>query len=135
MRKSGLVTPFPTPTPVAAGKSTLAAIPELYCFTLCGDVEGYETVESNSNSNSTSRIVSAMFAVSGGSGRKKKEKEDSNDKSDDESRFLGENLREGRQEMAKLCRKMIDAKQGAWFGSYYRWFLTSVRWSPPKLFG
>ena len=38
--KVGLATPSPTPTPVAAGKVTLAAIPELFDFTLGGDVEG-----------------------------------------------------------------------------------------------
>lgn len=32
--KVGLTTPSPTPTPLAARKGTLAAIPELYVFTL-----------------------------------------------------------------------------------------------------
>ena len=32
-KKVGLATPSPTPTPVAARKGTLAAIPELYGFT------------------------------------------------------------------------------------------------------
>ena len=42
--KVGWATPSPTPTLVAARKGTLAAIPELFDFTLGGDVEGYETV-------------------------------------------------------------------------------------------
>ena len=68
--KVGLATPSPTSTPVAARKGTLAAIPELFDFTLGGDVEGYETVESDSDSDSTSSVVSAIFAVGGESGRK-----------------------------------------------------------------
>ena len=38
--KVGLATPSPTSTLVASGKGTLAAIPELFDFTLGGDVEG-----------------------------------------------------------------------------------------------
>ena len=119
--KVGLATPSPTPTPVAARKGTLAAIPELFDFTLGGGVEGYETVESGSDSDSTSGVVSAIFTVGGGSGGKGKEKEDSDDGSDDGSRFLGETMREGWQEMAALCGKMTDAEEGRMVG-----FLLSV---------
>ena len=62
----GLATPSSTPTPMAAGKGTLVAIPELYGFTLGGDVEVYETVESDLDSGSTSNIVSAICTVGGG---------------------------------------------------------------------
>ena len=119
--KVGLATPSPTPTPVAARKGTLAAIPELFYFTLGGDVEGYETVEADSNSNSTSSVVSAIFAVGGDSGGKEKEKEESDDGSDVGVRFLGETMREGWQEMAALCGKMTDAEEGCMVG-----FLLSV---------
>ena len=81
----GLATPSPTPTPVATRKGTLAAIPELFDFTLGGDVEGYKTVESDSDSDSTSSVVSTIFAVGGDFGRKGKEKEDTDDGSDDAS--------------------------------------------------
>ena len=93
--KVGLATPSPTPTLVAARKGTLAAIPELFDFTLGGVVEEYETVESDSYLDSTSSIVSAIFNVGGDSGRKRKEKEDSDDGSDDGLCFLGETMREG----------------------------------------
>ena len=63
--KVGLATTSLTPTPVAARKGTLAAIPELFNFTLGGDVEGYETVESDSDSDSASSVVSAIFTVGG----------------------------------------------------------------------
>ena len=119
--KVGLTTPSPTPTPVAATKGTLAAIPKLFDFTLGVDVEGYETVESDSVSDSTSSVVSAIFAVGGDSGGKEKEKEDSDDRSDDGSRFLGETMTEGWQEMAALCGKMTDAEEGRIVG-----FLLSV---------
>ena len=49
--KVGLATPSPTPIPVAARKGTLAAILEGFNLTLGGDVEGYETVESDSESD------------------------------------------------------------------------------------
>ena len=91
----GLATPSPTPTLVAAWKRTLAAIPKFFDFTLCGDVEAYETGESDSDSDSTSSVVSAIFIVGGDSRRKGKEKEYSDDGSDDGSRFLGETMREG----------------------------------------
>ena len=42
--KVGLATPSPTPTPVGDRKGTMAAIPELYGFTMGGDVKGYETL-------------------------------------------------------------------------------------------
>ena len=119
--KVGLATPCPTPTPVAARKGTLAGIPELFDFTLGGDVEGYETVGLDSDSDSTSSVVSAIFAVGGDSGRKGKEKEDSDDGSDDGSRVLGETMREGWKEMAVLCGKMTDAEEGRMVG-----FLPSV---------
>ena len=93
--KVGLSTPSPTPTLVAAKKGTLAAIPELFDFTLCGDVEGYETVELDSDSDSTSSMVSAIFTIGGDTVRKGKEKEDSDNGSDDGSRFWGETMREG----------------------------------------
>ena len=114
--KVSLAIPSLTPTPVAAGKGTLAAIPELFGFTLRGDVEEYETVESDSDSDSASSIVSAIFAVSGDSGRKGKEKEDSYGGSDDGLHFMGETMREGWQEMAALCGKMTDAKEGRMVG-------------------
>ena len=110
--KVGLATPSPTPTPVAVRKRTLAAISELFDFTLCGEVEVYETVESDLDSDSTSSVVSAIFAVGGDSEGKGKEKQDSDDGSDDESRFLGETMREGWQEMAVLCGNMTDADEG-----------------------
>ena len=78
-----VATPSPNPTPVAARKGTLVAIPELFDFTLGGDVEGYETVESDSDSDSTSSGVSAIFPIGGKSGGKGKEKECSDDGSDD----------------------------------------------------
>ena len=101
---------------MAARKGSLAAIPELFDFTLGGDVEGYETVESGSDSDSTSSVVSAIFAVGGDSGGKGKEKEDSDNGSDDRSRFLGETMREGWQEMAAFCGKMTDAEEGRMVG-------------------
>ena len=119
--KVGLATPSPNPTLVVARKGTLAAIPELFDFTLGDDVEGYETVESDSDSDSTSSVVSAIFPVGGDFGRKGKEKEDSDDESDDGSRFLGETMTEGWQEMAALCGKMTDAEEGRMVG-----FLLSV---------
>ena len=119
--KVGLATPSATPTSVAARKVTLAAIPELFDFTLGGDVEGYETVGSDSDSDSTSGIVSSIFAVGGDSGGKGKEKEDGDEGSDDGSRFLGETMREGWQEMAALCGKLTDAEEGRMVG-----FLLSV---------
>ena len=106
---------------MAARKGTLAAIPELFDFTLGRDVEGYETVESDSDSNSTSSVLSAIFAVGGDSVRKGKEKEDSNVGRDDGLRFLGETMREGWQEMAVLCGKITDAEEGHMVG-----FLLSV---------
>ena len=112
----GLATPSPTPTPVAARKGSLVAIPELFDFTLGGDVEGYETVESGSDLDSTSSVVSAIFAVGGDYEGKGKEKEDSDDGSDDRSHFLGETMREGWQEMAALCGKMTDAEEGHMVG-------------------
>ena len=39
-----------------------------------------------------------------------KEKEDSDNGNKDRSRFLGETMREGWQEMATLCGKMSDAE-------------------------
>ena len=72
--KVGLTTPSPTPTPVAARKGTLGAIPELFNFILCGDVEGHDIVESDSDSDSTSSVVLAIFTVGGDSGRKGKRK-------------------------------------------------------------
>ena len=119
--KVGLATFSPTPTPVAARKGTLAAIPELFNFTLGGDVEGYETVESDSDSASTSSVVSPIFPVGGDSGGKGKEKEDSDNGSDDGSRFLGETMKEVWQAMAALCGKMTDAEEGHMVG-----FLLSV---------
>ena len=68
---------------MAASKGTLMAIPELYGFTLYGEVEGYESVESDSDSGSTSSIISAVFVVGGDSGRKGNDKEDIDDGSDD----------------------------------------------------
>ena len=66
----GLATPSPTPTPVAASTGILAAIPKLFDFTLGEQVERYETVKSDSDSDSTSSVVSSIFAVGGESGRK-----------------------------------------------------------------
>ena len=106
---------------MAARKGTLAAIPELFDFTLGREVEGYETVESDSDSDSTSSVVSAIFRVGGDFGEKEKGKEDTGDGSDDGSRFLGETMREGWQEMATLCGKMTDAEEGRMVG-----FLLSV---------
>ena len=51
--KVGLATPSATTTSVAARKGTLAAIPEFYGFILGEEVEGYETVESDSDSDLT----------------------------------------------------------------------------------
>ena len=110
--KAGLATTSPTPIPVAARKGTLAANPELFDFTLGGDVEGYKTVESDSDSDSTLSVVFAIFAVGGDSGGKGKEKEDTDDRSDDGSCFLVETMREGWQEMAVLCGEMTDAEEG-----------------------
>ena len=84
--KVGLATPSPTPTPVAARRRTLAAIPKLFDFTFGGDVEGYETVGSDSDSDLTSSVVSVICAVGGDSGGKGEEKEDTDDRSDDRSR-------------------------------------------------
>ena len=120
-QKVGLATPSPTSTPVAARTETLARIPELFDFTLGGDVEGYKTVGSDSDSDSTSSVVSAIIAVGGNSGRNGKEKEDSDDWSDDGSRFLRNTMREGWQEIAALCGKMTDAEEGRMVG-----FLLSV---------
>ena len=119
--KVGLATPSPTPTPVAARKGTLVAIPELFDFTLAGDVEEYETVESDSDSDSTSSIVCAIFAVGGDYGRKGREKEDTDDGSDDGWRLFGKPMRGGWQEMAALFGKMSDAEEGRMVG-----FLLSV---------
>ena len=93
-----------------AGKGTLAAIPEIFDFTFGGDIEGYRTVESYLDSDLTSSVVSVIFAVGGDFGRKGKEKKESDEGSDDGSRFLGETIREGWQEMAALCGKMIDTE-------------------------
>ena len=79
-------------------------------------MEGYETVESDSDSDLTSSVVSAIFTIGGDSGRKGKEKEDSDDVSDDGSRCLVETMREGWQEMATLYGKMIDAEEGRMVG-------------------
>ena len=84
-------------------------------------MEGFKTVESDSDSDSTSSVLSAIFAVAGNTGRKGKEREDSDGGSDDVSRFLRETTREGWQEMAALCRKMTDAEEG-----YMAGFLLSV---------
>ena len=108
----GLATPSPTPTPMAARKGTLVAIPGFFGFTLCGEVEGYETVESDSDSDSASSVVSAVFAIGGDLVRKGKEKQESDSGSDDESHFWGETIREGWQEIAALCGKMTDAEEG-----------------------
>ena len=78
-------------------------------------------MESDSDSDSTSSVVSAVFAVSGDSERKGKEKADSFEGSDEGSRFLGETMREGWREMAALCGKMTDAEEGRMVG-----FLRSV---------
>ena len=75
-------------------------------------MEGYETVESDSDSGSTLSVVSAIFAVSRDSGGKAKRKEDSDDESDYGSCFLRETMREGWQGMAALCGKMTDAEEG-----------------------
>ena len=91
----GFATSSPTPPLVAARKGTLAAISELFDVTLGGDVEGYETVESDLDLDSTSSAVSAIFAIGGDFGRKRNEKDDGDDGSDYGSRFLGEFMREG----------------------------------------
>ena len=117
--KVGLASPSPTPTRVSARKGTLAAIPELYGYTLGEEVERYETVELDSDS--TSSVVAAVFAVGGDFGGKGKGKEDSADGSDDGSRFLGETMREGWQEMAAFCGKLTDAEERRTVG-----FLLSV---------
>ena len=72
--KVGLATPSFTPTPVAARKGTLAAIPQLFDFTLGGEVEGYETVELDSDSDSTVSVVSAIFTVGGIPGGRERRK-------------------------------------------------------------
>ena len=112
----GLATPSPTPTTVAARKGTLTAISQLFDFILGGDVEWYETVESDSDSDSTWSVVSVIFAVGVDSGWKGTEKQDSDDGSDDGSRCLGETVREGWQEMAALCGNMTDAEDGRMVG-------------------
>ena len=84
-------------------------------------MQGYETVESDSDSDSTSSVASAIFTVGGDSGRKGKEKEDSDGGSDDGSPCLEETMKEGWQEMATLCGKMTDAEEGRMVG-----FLLSV---------
>ena len=55
------------------------------------EVEGYETVESDWESDSTSSVVSVVFPAGGDSGRKGKEREES----DDGSRFLRETMSDG----------------------------------------
>ena len=119
--KVGLANPSPTPTPVAARKGTLAAIPELFDFTLGGDVEGYETVRSDSDLVLASSVISAVYAVGRDFGSKGKEKEDSDAGSYDGSRVWKYTMREGWQEMAELCGKITDAEEGNMFG-----FLLSV---------
>ena len=84
-------------------------------------MEGYETVESDSDSDLTLSVVSAIFVVGGNSGRKGKERQGSDSGSDDESRVLGETMREGWQEMVALCGKMTDDEEGRMVG-----FLLSV---------
>ena len=71
--------------------------------------------------DSTSSVVSAIFAVGGDSGGKGNEKDDSDDESDDGSNFWGETMRERWQEMAELCGKMTDDEEGRMVG-----FLLSV---------
>ena len=73
-------------------------------------------MESDSDSDSTSSVVSVIFTVGGDFGRKGKEKEDSDNVSDDGSRFLGETMREGCQEMVALFGKMTDAEEGGMVG-------------------
>ena len=119
--KVSLATHSLTPTPVAVRKGTFVAISEMFDFTLGGDVEGYETGKSDSDSDSTSSVVSAIFTVGGDYERKGKEKEDSDNGSDDASRFWWETMREGWQEMSALCGKMTDAEEGRMVG-----FLLSV---------
>ena len=101
---------------MAAGTGTLAAIFELYGFNLGRDIEGYETVESDLYLDLTSSVVSAIFAVSGDSERKGKAKEDSDDGSDDGSRFLWATIREGWQEMAVLFGEITDVEEGRLVG-------------------
>ena len=131
--KVALATPSPTPTPVAARKGTLAAISKLYGFTLGEEVEGYDTVESDSDSGSTSSVVSANFAIGGASGGKGKEKEDIDDGSDDESRFWGQTMREGWQEMATLYGKMTDAEEGRMVGFLLSVVLNVCRMQPTQV--
>ena len=106
---------------MAVRKGSLAAIPELYGFTLEEKVEGYETVESDSDSDSTSSVDSAILPLGGDLGRKHKEKEDGDDESDDGSHFLGETMTERWHEMRALCAKMTDAEERHMVG-----FLLSV---------
>ena len=119
--KVGLASPSPTPTPVVAREGMLPAIPELFDYTLGRELEGYEIVESDSNSDSTSSIVSVIFAFGGDSERNGKQKEDTDGESDDGSRFLGETMREGWQEMVAFYGKMTDVEEGRMVG-----FLLSV---------
>ena len=114
--KLGLASPSPTPTPVAARKGALAAIPELYGFTMVEKVQRYETVASDSDSDSTSSVISAVFPVGGNSGRKGKEKEDNDGGSDNKLRFLIDTMREGLQEMVALCGEITDAEEGGMVG-------------------
>ena len=131
--KVGLATPSPTPTTVAASKGTLAAIPEVFSITFGGDIEGYRTVESDSDSDSTSSAVSVVFDVGGDSGGKGKDKENSDDESDDGSRFLAETMREGWQEMVALCGKMTDAVEGCMVGFLLSVVSTVCRMEPSQV--
>ena len=93
----------------------------MFDFTLGGDIEGYEAVESDLDLDSTSSVVFAIIAVGGDSGRKGKDTEVSADGSDDGLRFLGETMRQGWWEMVVLCGKMTDTEEGRMVG-----FLLSV---------
>lgn len=64
----GLLTPSPAPTPVADRRVTMAVIPQLYNFTLCGEVKGYATEQSDSDLDSITRRVTQIVAAGGVSG-------------------------------------------------------------------
>ena len=75
-------------------------------------------MESDSDSDSTSSVISGIFAVGGASGGKGKEQEDIDNRSADGSRFSGETIREAWQEIATLFRKMTDAEEGRMVGFF-----------------
>ena len=72
---------------------TLAAIPELYNFTLSYGVEGYATTVADSDSDMASSVATVIFAVAGDSDGKEREKDGSDGGSYNRSRVWQDTIR------------------------------------------